>query len=112
VLDRRVEILEQPDPGVPARRRAGIARELDEVEVMVNRDRARQVGDEEEARLQRADEERLAPPVVVRDLAAELVDASSDLARGEVDVADALVVVGQEASSRRNRWARRSTSRL
>jgi hypothetical protein len=95
-----------------ARGGARVAGQLDEVEVMVDRDRAREVGEKEEARLQRPDEQRLAPGVVARELAPELRDASLDLRCGEVDVSDALVAGDQEASSRRYRWARRSRSRL
>jgi hypothetical protein len=63
-----------------------------------DRQRARQVGEEDEARLQRPDEQRLAPVEVARDLGAELLDARRDLARGEVDLADARVY---DARSRR-----------
>ena len=68
-----------------------VAGELDEVERVRDRDRAREVGDERDARLERADEQRLAAGVVARDLGAELPHAGRDLARVEVDLADALV---------------------
>jgi hypothetical protein len=51
--------------------------------------RAREVGEEDDTRLQRADEQRFLPLVVGRDLGAELGDSRADLACGEVDVADA-----------------------
>jgi hypothetical protein len=63
---------------------------------------AGQVGQEDERRLQRADEQRLAAGVVGGDLLAELRDAGRDLVRREVDLADAGVafVAGQLASFR------------
>ena len=51
-----------------------VARELDEVQAVVDPDRARQVGDEDDARLERRDEERLSTLVVTGDLASELAD--------------------------------------
>ena len=95
-----------------ARIRVGPVRgELDEVEGMRDRDRSRQVGDEDEARLQRRDEQRFAAVVVADDVAAELANACGQLLVREVDLAD-LVAARYEASSRRYRSARRSTSRL
>ena len=111
-VDGRVEVLQQPDPGVAARRGTGVARELDEVEMVVDGDRARQVGDEEEAPLERPDQQRLPSAVVGGDLLPELRDARADLLRGQVDLADPVVDAGYEASSRRYRSARRSMSRL
>ena len=62
---------------------------------------ARQVRDEDEAGLQRADEERLAAGVVAGDLLAELRDAGRDLLGGEIDLPDRIDVEGrQEASFR------------
>jgi hypothetical protein len=78
----------------------------------MDRDRTGQVGEEREARLERPDEERLAVAIVRCDLPAELRDAGGDLPRGQVDLADRVVSSRYEASSRRYRWARRSTSRL
>jgi hypothetical protein len=95
-----------------AGRGARIAGELDEIDVMEDGDRAREVGEEEQARLQRPDEKRLAAGEVRRQLAPEFGDASLDLRCAEVDVSDALVAGDQEASSRWYRWARRSRSRL
>jgi hypothetical protein len=74
--------------------------------VVQERERTREIGDEDEARLQRADEQRLTPGVVGRDLLAELRDPSRDLLCGEVDLPDRVDVrpipVGraQEASFR------------
>jgi hypothetical protein len=59
---------------VPARVGAVVAGELDEVDLVRDRDRAREVGEEDEARLQQRDQQQLAVGVVARDLGAELVD--------------------------------------
>ena len=85
--------------------------ELEEVERVRDGDRARQIRDEDDARLQGGDEQRLPPVVVANDLPAQLLDAPPDLLTREVDVPD-LVQRGYEASSSRYRSARRSTSRL
>jgi hypothetical protein len=77
---------------------AAVARELDEVERVQDRQRAREVGQEDEARLERADEDRLAAGVVTGDLGPELRDAGRDLARGQIDLADSRVY---DARSRR-----------
>ena len=71
---------------------------------------AREVREEDDARLQRRDEERLGSTVVPGDLVAELPDARMDLVGGEVDVADA--GIARQANWSPYRWARRSTSRL
>jgi hypothetical protein len=77
-----------------------------------DRQRPREVGDEDQRGLQRGDEDRLEPVVVDRDLGAQLLDPLVDLVGGEVDVADALVEGRrQEARSSLYRWARRSMSR-
>jgi len=56
------------------------------------RQRARQVGQEYERRLQGADEQRLLAGVVGGDLLAELRDAGRDLLGREVDLSDAQLV--------------------
>ena len=94
-----------------AGRGARVAGELDEVEAVRDPDRSRQVGDEDEARLERGDEKWLPIGVVGGDLRAELDHAHCDVLRREVDLADRRVR-GYEASSRWYRWASRSTSRL
>jgi hypothetical protein len=74
---------------VPAHLRAAVARELDEVERVREPQRAREVGQEDEARLERADEQRqLALRVVPSDLAGELTDPSTDLLGREIDLPD------------------------
>jgi hypothetical protein len=90
--DLRVEVLEQADPRVAAGGRAGVAGELDEVELVGDRQRAREVGDEDEARLQGGDEQRLPAGVVTGELGAELLDPRRDLLGREVGLSDGLVV--------------------
>jgi hypothetical protein len=68
---------------------AVVARELDEVDRVWNRDRAREVGQEDEARLQQRDEQQVATGVLAGDLRAELIDPSSQLVGCEKDLADA-----------------------
>jgi hypothetical protein len=75
-----------------------------------DRDRAREVGEEDEARLQQRDEEEVAVRVILRDLCAELTNARAELIGAEEDVADVLIFY--EARSNRYRWASRSMSRL
>jgi hypothetical protein len=61
---------------------------------------AREVGEEDEARLQERDQQQLAALVVAGDLGAELVDARVQLRGGEEDVAYA-GIDGYEARSSR-----------
>jgi hypothetical protein len=56
---------------------------------MDDRQGAREVGEEDEARLEAADEDRLAPGVVGADLSAQLRDPRGDLGGRQVDLADA-----------------------
>jgi len=88
-----------------------VARKLDEVERMDERQRPREVAGEDDARLERRDQDGFAALEVGRDLGAELGDACLDLLGGEVDLSDPRVGA-QETRSRRNLWARRSMSRL
>ncbi len=110
--DLRVEVLQQPDPGmaagVGARR---VARELEEVEPVRDPERAREIGDEDDARLQGRDEQRLASVVVTREVTAQLADACLQLLAREVDLAEARAPA-YDASSSRYLSARRSMSRL
>jgi hypothetical protein len=64
-----------------------------------DRQRPRQVGEEDDARLQRRDQDGLQPLVVRGDRGAELLDARPELLRAEVDVSDAFVEL-QDASFR------------
>jgi hypothetical protein len=53
-------------------------------------DRPREVGEEDDARLERRDEERRAPLEVPGDLPAELADAGADVLAAEVDLTQAV----------------------
>jgi hypothetical protein len=53
-------------------------------------ERAREVGDEDEACFQRRDEQRFEPVVVTRELSPELADACLQLPPREVDLAEAV----------------------
>jgi hypothetical protein len=120
-VDARVEVLDEPDRRRAARLVRRVAGKLDEVDVVEDRDRTRQVGEEDEARLQGRDEERLPALIVGGDLGAQLGDAGCDLLGREVDLADARIAFDvrtgwlrtrQEASFRPYRCPRRSMSRL
>jgi hypothetical protein len=76
---------------VAARVGAVVAGQLDEVDLVLDRNRAREVGEEDEARLQQGDEQQVAALVVARDVGAQLLDAAAQLVRAEEDLADALV---------------------
>jgi hypothetical protein len=65
---------------------AVVAGELDEVDRVMDGNRAREVGQEDEARLQQRDEQQVAPGVVAGDVGAQLVDARAQLIRGEEDL--------------------------
>jgi hypothetical protein len=116
--DVEVEILEQADRARAPRAAATVACQLDEVDPVDDRQGTRQVGEEDEARLEAADQDRLATCVVVADLDAELRDPCSDLGGRQVDLADPTVgrrgrdAAAQEARSSLYRRARRSMSRL
>jgi hypothetical protein len=66
-----------------------VAGQLDEVDLVRDGNRAREVGQEDEARLQQRDEQQLAVLVVPRDLCAELRDAVAQFLRAEEDLSDA-----------------------
>jgi hypothetical protein len=85
---------------VTARVGAVVAGELDEVDRVRDRDRAREVGQEDEARLQQRDEQQLAAGVSARDVRAELADAGLQLLGGEEDVADTGIADYDARSSR------------
>ena len=63
-------------------------------------DGAGEVGEEDEAGLERADEERLPARVVAVDLGAELADARGEVARREIDLAYAGIGGFYDARSR------------
>jgi hypothetical protein len=70
---------------------AVVRRELDEIQVVQNRRRAREVRKEDEARLERRDEQRLEAVVVRRNLGSEFRDPASNLVPAEVYLADPMV---------------------
>jgi hypothetical protein len=110
--DLRIQVLEEADARMTALVGPGrVACELDEVEAMVDRQRAGQVRDEDDARFERRDEQRLPTFVVTRDLAPELADTRPQLLAREVDLPEPRLR-GYDASSRWYRSARRSMSRL
>jgi hypothetical protein len=92
IRDRSVQILQQPDPLMAARRGAAVAGKLHEIELVQRSDRSRQIGDEEQGPLERGDEHEVEALVIVGDLGAELADAPLDLLGGKVGLADAQVV--------------------
>jgi hypothetical protein len=88
-----VEILEEAHLTVPAGAGSAVARQLDEIEVVEDGQRAREIGREHDARLEQADEERLEAVVVAGDLGAQLPNAPGDLVSVQVNLADARVAV-------------------
>jgi hypothetical protein len=95
VLDTRIQVLDEPDRRRPTGLVGRVAGELDEVDVVQDPDRARQVGEEDEARLQQADQEQLALCIVRGDLLPDLRDPAAQVLRVEEYLADAGVVRGQ-----------------
>ena len=94
-LERHVDVLEQAYASTGrATGGAGVRGELDDVERVRNRERAREVREEHDARLQRSDEQRVEAVEARRDLGAELRDTRRDLLARQVDVAD-LAVLGR-----------------
>ena len=63
---------------------------------MRDRERAREVGQEDGARLERRDEQRLASCIRVGEILTELGDAAADLRTGQIDVPDRVSVGCQE----------------
>ena len=62
---------------------------LEEVQLVSDGESPREVGDEDEARLERRDEQRVTPLVFTRQRVAELAHTRIELLTREVDVADA-----------------------
>jgi hypothetical protein len=90
--DGRVEVFQEPDAAGLA---TGVGGKLEEVDAVGNRQRAREVGEEDGARLERCDEQRLALGIGGCELLTELDDAAGDLLPGQVDLPDR-VAVGRE----------------
>jgi hypothetical protein len=70
------------------RRVRSVPSELDELQLVRDVELAREIGEEDDACLQRRDQQRFARLVVVGDLVGQLRDALGDLLGGEVAVAD------------------------
>ena len=66
-----------------------VSGQLDELELVRDLELARQVGEEDDAGLERRNQERFAPAVVLVDLLGQLGYPFRDLLCGEVAVADA-----------------------
>ena len=79
---------------------AVVTRELDEVDLVRDRDRTGKVGEEDEAGLQQRDQQEVAVRVVAGDLRAELVDAAAQLLGAEEDLPDAGIPFYDAMSSR------------
>ena len=86
-LDVDVEVLEDPHDARGVGRGA-VARDRHEVDLARDRDRAHQVGHEEDRALEHADEQQLAAGVVGGDLRAELADARLQALLVDQDLAD------------------------
>jgi hypothetical protein len=81
---------------------------------VVDVDRAGEVAEKRDARLERADEEGLVPGVVLRQFGADLANAAADLLGVEEDLADSFVELcqcAQDAFRSPYRAASRSKSR-
>jgi len=92
--DRRVEVLQQPDCAGTA---AGVGGELEEVDAVRDRQRAGEVGEEDGARLERRDEQRLAALIGLGQLGAQLADPAPDLVTGQVDLPDRVALRREQA---------------
>jgi hypothetical protein len=79
---------------VPAGPCVPVAGELDEVDLVRDRERPGEVGKEDEARLQERDEQEVPVGIVGPDLLAQLADARPELLGAEKDLADMGVVRG------------------
>ena len=65
---------------------------------MGDRKGAREIGQEDRARLERRDEQRLASCIRFGELCAELGDAATDFRTGQVDIPDGVSVCRQDGS--------------
>ena len=88
--ERRVDVLEEPDASVLA---VGVRGQLDHVERVGDSKRAREIGEEHDARLERRDEDGIEAVVFAPDLLSQLGDPGRDLPAREVHGAD-LAVLG------------------
>jgi hypothetical protein len=107
-LDR--DVLQEAD-ALAAFVGVAVAGELDEVERVMDRQRAREIADERDAGLQRADQDRFEPGEVARDFLSEPSDSRRKLVGVEENLSDPLVEQAQDAFRRPYRAASRSKSR-
>jgi hypothetical protein len=77
-VDAHAQILEQPYLATAAAVSV-VRRQRDEIEVVDDRQGAREIRDEDDCCLERGDKDRLEALVAGRDLGSELLDASLDL---------------------------------
>src|SRR6187200_274428 len=89
-FERRVDVFQKPDSTVLP---VSVRSELDDIEGVGNAKRSRQVGEEDDARLQWSHEDGIETVVRIGDLGAELRDPGGDLRPREVHAAD-LAVLG------------------
>jgi hypothetical protein len=99
--ERYRRVLEEADARMSAGVGSVVARQLDEVDLVRDRDRAREIRQEDEARLQEGDQEQLAALVVLGDLRAQLGDAFSQLLGAEEDLSGSRVARLYDATSSR-----------
>jgi hypothetical protein len=94
-LDRPVDVFQEADAAalVATALIGTVGRELHDVQRVRDRERAREIGQEHDARLEGRDQQWVESGVVAGDLGAELGDAHADRGARQVHVAD-LAVVG------------------
>jgi hypothetical protein len=61
-----------------------------------DRERAREIGEEDDARLERRDQQRLSAGIGSFQLGTELGDTASDLLPGQIDLPDRVALGGEE----------------
>jgi hypothetical protein len=88
-LERRVHVLQESDAAALP---VGVRGELDDVECVRYPQRASQVREEHDARLQWGDEDGIEAGVLATDLRPQLGDTSGDVVARQVDVADVAVL--------------------
>jgi hypothetical protein len=109
-VDLGVQILEEANAVVVL----AVARELDEIEMVVDGNGAGEVAEKRDAGLERADEQRLAPLVRACKLGTDLANPAANLVGFEEYLADPFVELGQcaqDAFRSPYRAASRSKSR-
>jgi hypothetical protein len=90
--ERGIDVLQQPHSTLSA---ALVRCELDDVERVRDGERAGDVREEDDARLERRDQDRIEARVITRDLVAELGNPGSNLRAAEIDGPE-VALVGSE----------------